>query len=150
MWTRIAIVAAALALPAATASAKEPPLIEPPAGAKLVGSALVDEIRAFPELSAHNGAAQQTSPAKEKIVGVEGIDRVFEIDRPFGDTVASLDTEFKQSGFRRLARVETPSATAWSVKRPDGSVANAVVRNTTPTTIELTELSAAQSAPTPK
>ena len=149
MWKRIAVVVAALALPPAAVSASDASLIQPPPGARIVGSSLVDEIRAVPELTTARAAAAVT-PAKEKLVGVEGIDRLFESDGSFADTVAYFDAQFKQPGYRRLARVESPSATAWTVRRPDGSVADAVVRNTTPTTFELTELSAAQSEPMTK
>jgi hypothetical protein len=65
--------------------------------------------------------------------------------------VAVFDQEFKQSGYQMPARVETPSATAWTVRRRDGTVANAVVRKTSPTTIELTEAAAASATvPTPR
>jgi hypothetical protein len=142
MSTRLALVAAVLALPAAArAQASGAPLIQPPPGATLVGSSTVDEIRALPEL-----ARDTSQPLKEKLVGVEGVDRVFTTDRSFGESVAYFDSLFKQGGYRRLSRNQTPSATAWTVKRPDGSIAAAVVRNTTPTTLELTEPSAAQSA----
>lgn len=61
-------------------------------------------------------------------------------DRPFADAVSYFDQAFSQGGYEVQARVQTPSSVAWTVKRPDGTVADAVVRNTKPTTIELTEV----------
>lgn len=142
MWKRVALITAALTLPVAAAFAADGSLIQPPPDAKLVGRSVVDEIRAFPEL----GSGMKTlsaKPHKEKLVGVAGIDRVFTTDRSFGDTVSYFDQKFKATGYKIDARVETPSSTAWTVKRPDGTVANAVVRNTTPTTIELNEVASA-------
>jgi len=67
---------------------------------------------------------------------VTSIDRVFETNRSFSDVVSFFD----QSGYQVVERTDTPGATAWTVKRPDGTVAHAVVRNTRPTTFELVEV----------
>ncbi len=142
MRTTLAIVTVAVALPLATAHAQrdqEVALIQPPPDARLVGSSTVDEIRAFPELYSRSPAVDG-QPAKEKLVGVEGVDRVFETHRSYAATVAYFDARFRRGGYRTQARVETATATAWSVKRPDGTVAQAAVRDTTPTSIELTEV----------
>ena len=117
-------------------------LIAPPASARLVGTSIIDEIRSFPEL----GAGMKMLPTreqKETLVGVSGVDRLFETDASFGDTVAYFDELFEHGGQHIVSRAASSSATAWSVEEPDGSVANAVVRNTTPTTIELAETVAA-------
>jgi hypothetical protein len=119
-------------------SSDEAGLIKVPPNATLLGKSVVDEIRAFPEMS----KSGKSKPMAEKIVGIEGVDRVFSVDRSFADTVSYFDQQFKQGGFQQLARVETPSATAWTLKRPDGTVANTVVRNTQPTTVEIAEASA--------
>lgn len=149
MLLRAGVAFVVLGLPFAVSYADQPvgsssrssesALIKIPPGAVPVGKSVVDEVRAFPEMNKGQQKAQT-----EKIVGVEGVDRVFQIDRPFADTVAFFDQQFKQSGFKQLARVETQSSTAWTVKRPDGTVANAVVRNTKPTTFELTEAAASE------
>jgi hypothetical protein len=122
----------------------EASLIKPPPDATMIGSAVIDEIRAFPEMSGKSGGGGAKAKAQAaKIVNVQGIDRTFETRRPFADAVAYFDQQFKQTGYEVMARVDSPSATAWTVKRPDGTVANAVVRNTKPTTIELAEVSGA-------
>jgi hypothetical protein len=149
MLLRAGVVVLVLGLPFAVTYAEQPAgsssqnsefgLIKVPPSAVPVGKSVVDEVRAFPEMGKGQSKAQM-----EKIVGVEGVDRVFQTDRPFADTVAFFDQQFKQPGFKQLARVETQSATAWTVKRPDGTVANAVVRNTKPTTLELAEATATE------
>lgn len=131
---------------AASRQSDESALIKVPANATLVGKSMIDEIRAFPEMS----KSGKQKPQMEKIVGIEGIDRVYQVDRSFADTVSFFDTQVKQQGFQSLARVETPSATAWTVKRPDGSVANVVVRNTNPTTFEIAEATATSAAVAPQ
>ncbi|HXU68728.1 MAG TPA: hypothetical protein VN947_05340 [Polyangia bacterium] len=139
MWPSFALVAIAASGPIVAASGPMVAtvgLIAAPADARLVGSATIDEIRAFPEL----GRGMKTLPTRATAARVAGVDRIFEIDRPFADTVAWFDQAFTGGGQHIVSRVATPSATAWSVERPDGTVANAVVRNTTPTTIELAEV----------
>jgi hypothetical protein len=152
MWTRIALFSLVMTAPLAVAraappsdtssssSASDPSLIKPPPDTKLLGTSTVDEIRAFPEMGIKGLLTGK--PEKAKIVGVTGVDRIFQTNGSFADTVSYFDGQFKQSGYQVTARLETPSATVWTVKRPDGTVANAVVRNTKPTTFELTEISA--------
>ncbi len=134
MRTQLTVLALALALPL-VARAGASALIAPPPDARLVGRSTVDEIRAFPEI-----ASKAPIVAKEKLVGVEGVDRLFETDRPFADTVAWFDAALRAHGYRMRARVETASATAWTVARADGTPAQVAVRNTTPTSIEITEV----------
>jgi hypothetical protein len=147
-WSRIGLLGLALLLPAAVAQAvpldtgtsqkrADTWLIKPPLDATLVGTSVVDEIRAFPEMGGR--AANKEEAQAEKMLGVQGIDRMFQTNRSFGDTVLYFDQQFKLPGYQVMARVDTPSATAWTVRRPDGGVANAVVRNTSPTTLEIVE-----------
>lgn len=131
------VFAVALLVPLA-ARAGRAALIEPPPEARPIGRSTVDEIRAFPEIASKTTRAG--GAAREKLVGVEGVDRLFETDRSFGDTVAYFDAALRGHGFRTRARVETASATAWTAVRPDGTVAQVAVRNTTPTSIEVTEV----------
>ena len=125
-------------------SSDQAALIKPPPDSKLVGSSVLDEIRAFPEMG------KGGRPQAAKVVGVQGIDRVFQTKRKFSDTVSYFDRQFKQAGYKILARVETPSAVAWTVQRPDGTVANAVVRDTKPTTFEIAEANVAAATVTPQ
>jgi hypothetical protein len=111
-------------------------LIKTPPDARLAGTSTIQEIRAFPEMGS-KGKAQAA-----KLVGIDGVDRMYETDRSFADTVSFFDQEFKQPGFQVQARAVTASATSWTVKRPDGTVANAAVRNTRPTTFEIAEVTA--------
>ena len=144
--TPILAALATLALPLAVAHAQPlgtplpasaPPLIAPPDDARLVGSSSLDEIRALPELGA--GSLEAARPAREKLVGVAGVDRVFTTDRSFADTVGYFDSHLRHGGYHSRGRVERAGATAWIVRRPDGSIAEVAVRNTTPTTIEIVE-----------
>jgi hypothetical protein len=136
-------VVVARAAPQSDTASEDQSLIKPPPNAKLLGTSVVDEIRSFPEIGPKGTATG--NPTKEKIVGITGVDRLFQTDRSFGDTVSYFDNQFKQSGYHIQARVETPSATAWTVKRPDGSVADAVVRNTNPTTVEIAEVASSSA-----
>ena len=122
-------------------SSDESAMIKPPPDAQLVATTTVDEIRAFPEMAMKGKTTGK--PQAEKVVAVQGVDRLFQTNRPFADAVSYFDQAFKQGGYEVQARVQTPSSVAWTVKRPDGSVANAVVRNTKPTTIELAEVGTA-------
>jgi hypothetical protein len=141
MWSRVALLGAVLAFPTAAARAADDSsvLIKAPPQATLIGTSKIDEIRAFPEMSGKQG---KDKPALERIVDVTGVDRLFQSDRSFADTVSFFDQQFKQASYQVMARVETPSATAWTLKRPDGTVANCVVRNTSPATIEIAEAAA--------
>jgi hypothetical protein len=118
----------------------EAALLKTPPSSVLIGTAIVDEIRAFPEMS---GKGQARDKKVEKLVGIEGIDRVFQTDKSMNETAMFFDQQFKQTGHEVLGRVESTHALSWTVKRPDGTVANIVVRNTRPTTFEIVEVSAA-------
>ncbi|HZS36911.1 MAG TPA: hypothetical protein VFF06_08795 [Polyangia bacterium] len=144
MWKKWLIGAALALAPALAAAAKsDAALIQVPPDSRLIGTAVVDEVRQFPE-------QQNAKKPMERVVGVSAIDRVFESNRPYGDTVSYFDQEFQKGGFQLMARTVTPSSTAWVVKRPDGKIANAIVRNTSPATLEIVEAAAAEStAPMP-
>ena len=148
MHKTIVILASALALPLGLARAQplgtplgadEAPLVPTPDGARLIGQSSVDEIRAFPELGAKtlDGGSEL---AREKLVGVAGIDRAFSTEASYDDTVGWFDARLKHGGYRIRSRVSAPGTTAWIARRPDGSVAEVAVRNTTPTTFEITEV----------
>lgn len=121
---------------AGEAGGKAGSLVQVPPNAKLVGTSEVDEIRQFPE--------QKSGKPMERIVGVTAIDRVYESERPYADAVKFFDQEFQRAGYQQTSRTVTSSATAWVVRRPDGNVANVIVRNTSPTTIEAVEVAAQQ------
>ncbi len=124
-----------LAFGAPSSGQHAPSVVQMPPKVSLVGESEVDEIRQFPELQRQGTNKME----KEKTVGVAAIDRVYSTRQDYNDTVGFFDRQFGQTGYQTLARTVTPSATAWSVRRPDGGVANAIVRNTSPTTIETIE-----------
>ncbi len=139
-WIAAAVVTLA---PAALAQAQPPPqpqqaegaktsLVQVPPNAKLIGTSEVDEIRQFPE--------QKAGKPMERIVGVSAIDRVYEVQKPYADVVKFFDTQFQQKGYQQTSRAVTPTATSWTVRRPDGNVANVIVRNTSPATVETVEI----------
>jgi len=133
MWLRLSV---SLLLCGALQAQEQPAMINPPPNAKLLGSSEIAEIRALPEM----GLKAKGKPQAATVVGIDGIDRIFETEKSFADTVSFFDQQFKQPGYEIVARVETPSATAWTVKRTDGTIANAAVRNTKPTSFEIAEV----------
>jgi hypothetical protein len=106
-----------------------------PKDAKLVGTVESTDIRAFPEQMAKS-EKQSANIEKEGVVGVGGIDRVWTTKEAYKRTVSQLDQKLKGEGIEPIAKTTTQSATAWNVRMPDGHIANLVVRNTQPTTIE--------------
>lgn len=114
------------------------PMIRTPPGAQLVGAAEVDEIRALPEMSGTREGKQRAQAAK--VVGVKAVDRVYTTDKGYQDMVKFFDDQFKSTGAVTQARIVTPSSTAWTIQKPDGKLANLVVRNTKPTSFELVEV----------
>ena len=125
---------AALASPPDSPPAPAPtaPRITLPAGAKLVATAEVDDVRAFPE--------QRSSKAKappEAVVGVHAVDRVYETGRAYPDVVRFFDQQAAQSGNTQLERDATQTSTAWSIRLPQGEIVNVITRNTQPATIEM-------------
>jgi hypothetical protein len=111
-----------------------------PKDAKLVGSVESTDIRAFPE-QVGTKSPQSAGIAKEEVVGVGGIDRVWMTKQPYRQAVSQLDQKLKGEGIQPIAKTTTQSSTAWNMRMPDGHVANVVVRNTQPTTIEAVQAS---------
>lgn len=112
-----------------------------PKDAKLIGSVESADIREFPEQMGEN-AKQTGNIEKEGVVGVGGIDRVWTTKEPYKRTVSQLDQKLKGEGIQPIAKTTTQSSTAWNVRMPDGHIANLVVRNTQPTTIESVQAAA--------
>jgi len=103
-----------------------------PPGAKLVATAEVDQVRAFPEQQSAKGKGTQ-----EEIIGLKAVDRVFEADRSYQDVVRFFDQEAGQGGNTQLSRDTTSTSTSWTIKVPQGRAVNVIVRNTKPTTFEV-------------
>ena len=112
-----------------------------PKDAKLVGAVESTDIRAFPEQMSKS-AKQSANIEKEGVVGVGGIDRVWTTKEAYKRTVSQLDQKLKGEGIEPIAKTTTQSSTAWNVRMPDGHIANLVVRNTQPTTIESVQAAA--------
>jgi hypothetical protein len=140
-WIAAALVTLAPAVALAQApseGARAGALVQVPPNARLVGTSQVDEVREFPE--------QNGGKPMERIIGVSAIDRVYEVQKPYADAVKFFDAQFRQQGFQQTSRMVTATATAWVVRRPDGNVANVIVRNTSPSTVEAVEVVSAQAA----
>ncbi len=101
--------------------------------AKLVGSVESAEVRAFPEQMSKSSSQ---NIEKEGLVGVGALDRVWTTKQSYRQTVSSFDSKLNGEGIEPIAKTTTQSSTAWNVRMPDGHIANVVVRNTQPTTIE--------------
>jgi hypothetical protein len=115
-----------------------------PAGAVLVGTAAVTEIRAFPEEVRSTAASPQMV---EAAAGAEGFDRMYESALSYPATVTFFDDTFKREGFTCSDRTVTPTATVWSVKGSDNQPARVAVRNTNPATIEIVAVTADGATP---
>jgi hypothetical protein len=127
-------------------SKREAALVRVPAGALAIAATTLDELRAFPEM-AGTSAGREFSRA-QKVIDVEGLDTLYQTEKSYDDTVSFFDTELKMRGFKILARTVTATATAWSVRRPDRTMANIVVRATTPlTTFEIAESQSRRAFP---
>jgi hypothetical protein len=114
--------------------------VELPPGARFVASAELDRMHAFPE-------QKGKMPFAPAVAGVNAIDRVYQIDRPYTTVIGFFDRQVTEPGILELARDTTRTATAWAMVLPHGRVANVIVRNTQPTTIEV--VSATRVAETP-
>ncbi len=110
-----------------------------PKDAKLVGSVESADVRAFPE---QMSKATSGNIEKEGVVGVGALDRVWTTKQSYHQAVNRLDQTLKGEGIQPIAKTTTQSSTAWNVRMPDGHIANMVVRNTQPTTIEAVQASA--------
>jgi hypothetical protein len=139
------VLGAALAFAPAIALANNPQDVTTqrllPKDAKLVGAVESTDIRAFPEQMA-KGAQKSANIEKEGVIGVGGIDRVWTTKEAYKRTVSLLDEKLKGEGIEPIAKTTTQSSTAWNVRMPDGHIANLVVRNTQPTTIESVQAAA--------
>jgi opacity protein-like surface antigen len=111
-----------------------------PKDAKLVGTVQSTDMRAFPEQMGKG--EQATKIQKEAVVGVGALDRVWTTKQSYKQVVNHLDQKLKGEGIEALAKTTTQSSTAWNVRMPDGHIANLVVRNTQPTTIESAQAAA--------
>jgi hypothetical protein len=119
----------------ATDTSKAIPL---PPNSKLVGATEVDQIHAFPEMR-----GLRTDKSSEGVIAVSAVDKVYQVNRPYKDTVKFFDSQFKKPDVQQIERTTTQTATAWTVKMPTGDTANVIVRNTSPTTIEAVQASEA-------
>jgi hypothetical protein len=104
--------------------------VDLPTGVKLVGSAQVDEVRAFPEMN------KTKHSATEDIVAAGAVDRTYETGQSYKDAVNYFDGVVKKGSATELSRTVTKTTTGWQLQLGDGSMQNIVVRNTKPTTIE--------------
>lgn len=109
-----------------------------PKDAKLVGTVQSTDVRAFPE---QMSKAQSANIEKEGLVGVGALDRVWTTKQSYKQAVSHLDQKMKGEGIEPIAKTTTQSSTAWNMRMPDGHIANVVVRNTQPTTIEAVQAS---------
>jgi hypothetical protein len=101
-----------------------------PPSARMVATAEIDRVHAFPE--------QKKRASLEAIVGVHAVDRVYEVGRSYADVVGFFDRQATDPGILLLGRDATRTATTWALMlSPDGRVANVIVRNTAPTTVEI-------------
>jgi hypothetical protein len=101
-----------------------------PPGATLVATAQVDRVRSFPE-------QRSKAPPAEAVTTVRAVDRVYQIVRPYRDTVLYFDRQTTEPGVTELSRDATQTSTVWSLLLGQSRVANVIVRNTQPTTIEV-------------
>lgn len=118
-----------------------------PKDAKLVGTVESTDVRAFPEqMTKEQGANLE----KEALVGVGALDRVWTTKQSYHQAVSQFDQKLKGEGIQPIAKTTTQSSTAWNVRMPDGHIANVVVRNTQPTTIESVQAAAVAGTMSPK
>jgi hypothetical protein len=104
-----------------------------PAGARLVGTAQLDEVRDFPET---NRRRRESVHTEDLVAAGAVVDRVYETAQPYAGAVAWFDAEVERGRARLLSRTVTRTATSWELRLPDGTLQNVAVRNTRPTTIE--------------
>ena len=111
--------------------------IQMPPHSTLVAQSQVNEIRAFPEVIS---TSEGRSIAQSERSFAQAVDRLYDVPMSYDESVGFFDDQFKKTKTRVLARTVTTTATAWTLRRPDNTVAHAVVRNTTPTTVEVSEV----------
>ncbi len=110
-----------------------------PADATLLGVSEVAEVREFPEQTGAKGE-KTAQMQKEEVVGAGALDRVWSTQKGYQQTVSKIDQALKSENIEVMAKTTTPTSTAWNVRMPDGHVANIVVRNTSPTSIESVQM----------
>lgn len=135
-WMGMLITMGAL-LTGATAQAQ--PGIEVMTGAMLIGQSDVNDVRAFPEMAV---TAEGRAAATSRLgLAVHARDAVYESPLSYADTVRYFDEQLARRRLRVVARTVTEAATAWAVQRSDATVANIIVRTTTPkTTFEIAQV----------
>lgn len=102
------------------------------------------EIHAFPEEAQ---AAKGGAPVVAAAVGVKGVDRIYQSDLSYVDTVSFFDRSLHAA--HAANRTSTPTATFWSMQRADTKPVHVAVRNTDPPTIEVIAVAAAAAAVEP-
>lgn len=113
--------------------------VEAPAGSFLVGKSEVSELRAFPEMAAT--AEGRAHAASQAVLASHAIDAVYQSPFAYDETVRFFDDQFAKKHLRVVARTVTETSTAWTVDRGDSTMANVIVRTTTPrTTFEIAQL----------
>ena len=107
--------------------------VDAPAGAFLVGKSDVSELRAFPEMAA---TAEGRASAASHAASV-----AYQSPLSYDETVRFFDDQFAKKHLRVIARTVTETSTAWTVDRGDSTMANVIVRTTTPkVTLEIAQL----------
>jgi hypothetical protein len=104
----------------------------------MVGSEAVREVRAVPP--------SQAGGHGDATVGVDGVDSLYATDDAYADTVAFYDRSLASGAFQVNKRLTTTDATIWAVRTPKGTTAFIAVHRTTPTTVEMVDLTAERSA----
>lgn len=99
-------------------------------GAVIIGRSDVNEIRAFPEMAAT--AEGRATAVSHPVLSMHATDAVYQSPLGYDDTVRYFDDQFAHKKLRVIARTVTETSTAWTVQRPDATVANIIVRTTTP------------------
>lgn len=127
---------AAAAAAEAGANAHEKSLVPIPAGATLIAKTTVERLRGFAEM---NSTDQGRKALSSQPIDTNGTDRVYQSGRSYGDTVAFFDDALTRDGFHVFARTVTNTATAWATRKPRHTVANVIVRDTSPVTFEIEE-----------
>jgi hypothetical protein len=124
------VAAVALAIVGAAAGARAAELPTPD-DARLRGTVESDALREMPELK----GARENLARDLSVGGVHVRDQTWESDLAYADLVRFYDRALV--GALLLERDEAETATGWTVKLDDGSVASVTLRNTRPTTIEI-------------
>jgi hypothetical protein len=112
-----------------------------PPNVKTLGSAQETQVR---ELPPEFKSKLDKETVSDTIVGATATDTIYSTNKSYRETIAFFDKHVKSGGTEQQMKLEVPSATAYRLKLRDGEIANVIVRNTTPTTIETVEAAAAE------